>query len=157
MAIERTVVLLKPDCLQRGLVGKIVERIENRGFKIVGMKMMQADSTLLREHYAHLADKPFFAGIEAFMKSSPIIAMAVEGYDAPKVLRKMAGVTKASEAEIGTIRGDFALSIQSNILHCSDSSETAKAELKRFFKENELYNWTKLDSAIIYSEEDLAK
>jgi nucleoside-diphosphate kinase len=155
--METTVVLLKPDCLQRGLVGEVVHRFEARGFKIVGMKMLQADDKLLAEHYAHLADKPFFPMIRKFMQSAPIIAMAVEGLDSPKVIRAMTGVTNAREAAPGTIRGDYALSIQSNILHASDSSESAKKELARFFSEQELFNWNKIDQAFLYSEEDLGK
>lgn len=155
MPMEKTVILLKPDCLQRGLIGEVVTRFERRGFKIIGMKMIRADESLLKAHYAHLADKPFFPSIQKFMQSTPIIAMAVEGLDAARVVRAMTGVTKASEALPGTIRGDYAFSIQSNILHASDSKESAEKELKRFFTPAELHEWKKIDEAIIYSSEDL--
>lgn len=157
MPLETTVVLLKPDCLNRGLVGQVVARLEAKGLKIVGMKMMAANDKLLTEHYAHLADKPFFPMIRKFMQSAPIIAVAIEGLDAAKVVRAMTGVTNAREAAPGTIRGDFALSIQSNILHASDSSESAKKELARFFSKDELFRWKRIDEGVLYSEEDLGK
>ncbi len=155
MPIERTVILLKPDCLQRSLVGEVLSRFERRGFKIVGAKMLHADAKLLKEHYAHLADKPFFPMIEEFMSSTPIVAVALEGLDAVDVVRAMIGPTKARAAPAGTIRGDYAFSIQSNILHASDSAETAKKELARFFKSSELFQWKKIDEGILYSKEDL--
>jgi nucleoside-diphosphate kinase len=111
----------------------------------------------LKEHYAHLADKPFFPMIQRFMQSTPIIAVAVQGLDAASVVRAMTGITKASEAAPGTIRGDLAMSIQSNILHASDSSDSARKELARFFSKSELFDWKKIDESIVYSEEDLSK
>ncbi len=152
--MERTLVFLKPDCLQRELAGGVITRIERRGLKIVGMKMMRLGKEFLRAHYGHLADKPFFPRIEKFMSNGPVIAIAVEGFNAVEVLRKMAGVTKAYEAEPGTIRGDYGLSIQCNLLHCSDSKESAKKELERFFAKDELFEWKQANFDHLYSDEE---
>jgi nucleoside-diphosphate kinase len=154
MAIERTLVLVKPDALQRELVGQVISRIERRGFKIVGVKMALLDQKTLKEHYAHLAAKPFFPRIAEFMSSAPVIAMAIEGFDAVEVLRKMSGVTKSSAAEPGTIRGDFALSVMCNIIHASDSKEAAAAELKRFFKASELFDWKRANVENVYAPDE---
>jgi nucleoside-diphosphate kinase len=150
---EKTCVLIKPDAVQRGLVGKIIERFEQKGFKILGIKMVSVDDVLLAEHYSHIADKPFFAGVKDFMKSSPIIAMVIEGLDAVKAVRLIAGVTKAREADAGTIRGDFAMGMQANVIHASDSSENAEKEIKRFFKEEEIFNYGRCDFQVVYSGE----
>ncbi len=154
MAVERTLILLKPDTLQRGLCGKIIARLEKKGLHIVGMKMMHLDSAKCNEHYAHLVGKPFFPKLVAFMTSAPVIAMAAEGVEAVKVVRDMCGPTNARNAMPGTIRGDFALSTQYNIIHASDSVETAGKEVKRFFHDNELFSWERaLDSLTVAEDE----
>jgi nucleoside-diphosphate kinase len=141
MAIERTLVLLKPDALQRGLLGEVITRIERRGLQIAGMKMIKLDKAKCDEHYAHLVTKPFYPKLAAFMASAPIIAMAVEGPEAVRVVRDMCGPTNARNAAPGTIRGDFSLSTQYNVIHASDSLETANKEVARFFGKNELHEW----------------
>lgn len=154
--MERTLILIKPDAIQRGLAGSVLNRFERKGLKLAGVKMMQLTDELLREHYSHIADKPFFPGIASFMKSSPVIAVCVEGLDCVETVRRLCGVTKAREAEVGTIRGDFAMSIQTNIVHASDSLENAKAEVKRFFHENELFSYDLALSTNIYSSDELS-
>ena len=139
--MQRTLVLLKPDTIQRFLVGTLIARIEQKGLKIVGLKMMNMTKELCDEHYAHIAAKPFYPAILAFMTAGPMVAIAIEGHDAVMVIRKMCGLTAESEWVAGTIRGDYARSIDNNLIHSSDSEETAKAEVARFFKENELFNY----------------
>ncbi len=154
MAVERTLILLKPDCLQRGLCGKVISRLEGRGLHITGMKMMQMSQEKCNEHYAHLAGKPFFAKLVAFMASAPVVAMVAEGPEAVKVVRDMCGSTNARNAPAGTIRGDYSLSTQYNIIHASDSVETAAKEVKRFFHGDELFAWKRaLDSLTAADDE----
>jgi len=150
--MQRTFVLLKPDALNRGLVGKVIQRFEKKGLKLVALKMMALDDALLMEHYAHLADKPFFGGILEFMKSSPVVATVWEGNEAVNVVRAMCGVTNAREAAPGTVRGDYAMSIQNNVVHASDSEDNAKEEITRFFSEQELFGWKQIDEKYIYSK-----
>ena len=119
--METTLVLLKPGCVQRQLIGEVVNRFERRGLRISGMKMMQLSDEILREHYAHLVDKPFFPGLCASMQASPVVAMAISGVEAVQVVRTMAGVTNGRQAAPGTIRGDYSVSNQQNIVHASDS------------------------------------
>src|SRR6056297_474306 len=118
--MERILIILKPDALQRGLSGEIITRMERKGLKIIGIKMMNVDSALLKAHYAHLVDKPFYSDIEKFMKSSPVIAMAVEGKDCVESIRIIVGATDPSKADAGTIRGDMALATGRNLVHASD-------------------------------------
>jgi nucleoside-diphosphate kinase len=150
---EQTLILVKPDAIHRSLVGEIIKRFEMKGLKIVGLKMIQLEDVLLEAHYAHIKDKPFFAGIKKFMKSSPVIAMVLSGINAVSATRIIVGPTKAYEADAGSIRGDLSLSSQSNIVHASDSVETAKEEVKRFFKEDELFDYEKSDFSYIYADE----
>ena len=154
--MERTLVLIKPDAIQRGLIGKIIERFETKGLKIVGCKMMSLSDATLREHYAHIADKPFFGGIASFMSSSPVIAMCWEGLDVVETVRRLCGITKAREAEAGSIRGDFAMSIQCNVVHASDSLENAEKEVERFFKPEDIFEYDKGEYTHIYSEDERA-
>lgn len=153
--MERTLILIKPDAVQRGLAGSVLNRFERKGLKLVGVKMMQLTDDLLKEHYSHIADKPFFPGIANFMKSSPVIAVCVEGLDCVETVRRLCGVTKAREAAVGTIRGDFAMSIQTNIVHASDSLENAKAEVKRFFQDSELFSYDAVLATNVYSSDEL--
>lgn len=133
MGIEKTYIMLKPDCVNRGLMGEVISRIERKGYKIVDAKMMNLDEAILKEHYAHLADKPFFPEIVSFMTSGPVLGMIVEGENAVQGMRIIMGATKFEEATAGTIRGDFAHSTSENLIHGSDSLENAEIEIKRFF------------------------
>ena len=133
--IERTYIMLKPDAIERGLMGAVISRIENKGYKIVNAKMMNLNEEILKEHYAHIADRPFFPAIVEYMTRGPVFAMVVEGENAVKGMRIIMGATKFEEATAGTIRGDFANSTSENIIHGSDSLENAEIEIKRFFGE----------------------
>ncbi len=133
--MERTFVMLKPETVRRRLMGEIITRIERKDFKITAMKMMQLDEPLIREHYSHIADKPFFGDILKNMTSGPVVAMIVEGEDVVKGIRNLMGATKWLEAPAGTIRGDYANSTSENLIHGSDSVENAEIEIKRFFHE----------------------
>lgn len=152
--MQRTLVLIKPDALERGLVGRIIERFENKGLKIVGIKMLKMDPNMAKEHYSHLVDKPFYPSLERFMTSKPVIAMVLEGKDAVSVVRKIVGATNAREADPGTIRGDFSMSVSKNIVHASDSLETAQEEIKRFFSEDEIFIWERKEE-LFYAEDEL--
>ncbi|PIE85231.1 nucleoside-diphosphate kinase [Candidatus Gracilibacteria bacterium] len=147
--METSLILLKPDCVQRNLMGKVITRFEEKGLTILGMKMIQLNDELINEHYGFLSDKPFFPAIQAYMKSSPIVAMAIRGADAISTIRKLSGATNPVEAAPGTIRGDLALSIDGNIMHASDSKETAKEELERFFKPEEIFDYERLDQKVL--------
>lgn len=154
MATERTLIILKPDAVQRGLVGAVLSRFESRGFSIAGMKMVQLSQALLKEHYAHIADKPFFPGIASFMSSSPVVVAVIEGKEAVECVRAMCGPTNARKAAPGTIRGDFSLSMQCNVIHASDSLETAKKEIARFFKPDELHSYKRMLHDVTYSADE---
>ena len=131
--IERTYIMLKPDAIERGLMGAVISRIENKGYKIVDAKMMNLDEAILKEHYAHIADRPFFPEIVEYMTRGPVFGMIVEGENAVKGMRIIMGATKFEDATAGTIRGDFANTTAENVIHGSDSVENAEIEIKRFF------------------------
>lgn len=152
MVFEKTLIIIKPDAVQRNLVGEMIARFEKKGLKIAGLKMMNVEDAVIEEHYAHIKDKPFFPGIRDFMKSSPVIVMALEGVNAVSSVRMLVGVTKGWEADAGTIRGDFSLSTQSNLVHASDSVENGVVEIARFFKEGELFEYQKIDTDFVYAE-----
>ena len=152
--MQRTVVLLKPDTLQRGLVGEIIHRFERKGLKLVALKMMAVEDAVLDEHYAHHKDKAFFAGLKKFMASAPIVCMLLEGLDTVAVVRKMAGATNSREAELGSIRGDFSMSTSANIIHVSDSEASAKEEEVRFFDKEEVFDWQVAVSDYLYAEDE---
>lgn len=139
--MERTLILIKPDALARGLAGQVLSRFEQKGLKIAGLKMIQLDDALLKEHYSHLADKPFFPTIAEFMSRTPVIALCLEGLEAVAVCRKLCGVTNSRQADPGTIRGDLGMSMQANLVHASDSVETAVTEVARFFSAAELFDY----------------
>ncbi len=139
MNTEKTLVLLKPCVIKRNLIGEIISRFERKGLRVVGLKMMQLNDALLSEHYAHLAEKPFFQRIKDSMMSTPVVAMALEGVEAIEVVRLLAGVTNGRKALPGTIRGDYSMSFQENVVHASDGPDTAAVELKRFFKDEEIF------------------
>jgi len=141
MSLETTLILLKPDCVTKMQCGEVVKRFEAEGFKIRGAKMLEMGSGLLHEHYAHIADKPFFPNVVEFMTSSPIIAIALEGEDVIRRVRDLLGPTDSTQADPGTIRGDLGVDTQNNVCHASDSPESAVAELKRFFSEGEIFSY----------------
>ena len=150
---EKTLIILKPDAVHRGLLGEIITRFERKGLKIVGLKMIQLEDAIIDAHYAHIKDKPFFAGIKSFMKTSPVVLMALSGINAVSATRLIVGPTKAYEAGAGTIRGDFSLSTQSNIVHASDSIENGIEEVARFFEKDELFVYKRNDFDYINAEE----
>lgn len=139
--MERTLVLLKPDCIQRGLVGTLIQRFENKGLRLVAMKLVQASEDLASKHYAVHKDKPFYNSLLSFLTSGPTVAIVLEGREAVKVVRNLMGKTDGSESPPGTIRGDFALSIQNNLIHGSDSTDNAKSEIELWFNAEELLKY----------------
>jgi nucleoside-diphosphate kinase len=149
--MERTLILIKPDAIQRERAGEIVSAIERKGLQIIGLKMVALTDEVLREHYSHIADKPFFVNIRNFMKSTPVIAMAVAGVDAVQTVRTMCGVTLARSAAPGTLRGSMAMSVQCNLVHASDSLEVAEVEIARFFSQSELFKYEKILDRVIYA------
>ena len=153
--MERTLILIKPDAIQRGLAGRILSRFEDKGLKIVGIKFMNLSDEVLGEHYSHIANKPFYGGVKSFMQSTPVIALCLEGLDCVEAVLNMCGVTKARAAAPGTIRGDWAMSMQANLIHRSDTKEAAEAEITRFFKPEELFEYPSASTATIYSEDEL--
>jgi nucleoside-diphosphate kinase len=140
---ERTLVLVKPDGVQRLLTGRILARYEERGLKIVGLKLVRVDRDLAERHYAVHRDKPFFAGLVEFITSGPLVALALEGPNAIAIVRALNGATRPHEAAPGTIRGDFAVETAQNIVHASDSAETAVAELDLWFAAGELHVYSR--------------
>lgn len=152
--MERTLVLLKPDAVQRDLVGEIILRLERKGLKIVGLKFMRLSDELLQEHYSHLVDRPFFPEIKNFMQLTPVVALCLEGVECVNAVRQLAGITKAREAAPGTIRGEFAMSVQANLIHCSDSIETAEVEVPRFFKPEELFDYADALESYVYNSSE---
>ena len=152
--MERTLVIVKPVALQRNLMGEIFGRFERKGLKVVGLKMMQLEDLMLDEHYSHHKDKPFFDGLKKFMKSAPVVVAVLEGLEAISAVRLIVGPTKGRAADAGSIRGDLGMSGQANLVHASDSLENAEAEVKRFFKDEELFEYTKGDWEWVYGEEE---
>ncbi|MDE7380658.1 MAG: nucleoside-diphosphate kinase [Muribaculaceae bacterium] len=153
--MEQTLVILKPSAVERCLIGEVISRIEKRGLIICGMKMMQLDESILREHYAHLVDKPFFPSIVESMTASPVVVMCLKGVDVVNVFRTMTGVTNGRNATPGTLRGDFCMSGQANIVHASDSVENAKIEINRFFKPEEIFDYTPALIGYLYGTDEL--
>ncbi len=141
MSNQRTLVLCKPDAVQRGLVGRIVARFERKGLKIAGMKMLAVDEALASRHYAEHLEKPFYPELRDFITSSPVIAMAIEGENAVEVVRNLMGVTNPQDAASGTIRGDFGLDLTKNLVHGSDSLASAEREVGLFFEPDELFDY----------------
>jgi nucleoside-diphosphate kinase len=139
MATETTLILFKPDCVQKGLTGTVLARFESAGFRVKGLKMMNLTETVLKEHYAHVADRPFFPDIVAFMQSSPVVALALSGENVIAAVRDLLGPTDSKKAPAGTIRGDFGTDMMVNMCHASDSPEAAEAEVKRFFAAGEIF------------------
>jgi len=159
--MERTLIIIKPDGVQRGLIGEIIGRFEKKGIKIVGLKYMRLDEALLREHYAHVVDRPFFEAMEKFMKSSPVVIMALEGSQVVRIARMMAGT---DSIQMGTIRGDYGLGLKSetpdehslpgfyNVVHSSGNKEEAEEEIKRFFGPGEIFEYNKEEWRHVYGK-----
>lgn len=153
--MEQTFVILKPSTIQRGLVGQVIDRFQRKGLFIAGIKMMQLDEKILREHYAHLVERPFFPTLVKSMMATPVIVMCLKGKDAVEVVRAMTGATNCRKASPGTIRGDFGMSGQENIVHASDSVENAVIEINRFFRPEEIFDYSPLTLRAIYAPDEL--
>ena len=147
--MERTLVLVKPDGVQRGLIGEVISRLERRGLKLVGMKLMQVDDALARQHYGEHVDRPFFAGLVDFITSSPVVAMAWEAENAVEAVRNTMGQTNPTASPPGTIRGDLGLDIGRNLVHGADSPESAMRELTLFFTGAELLDYSRANDSWI--------
>lgn len=155
MSMQRTAVLVKPDGLQRGLIGEIMGRFERKGLKLIGLKMMRLTDELLDTWYVHHKDKPFFKDLKSFMTWTPIVAMVWQGQEAVSAVRKIVGVTKGYEAEAGSIRGDYAMSGSQNLIHASDEPGNAEKEVNLIFKPEELFEYANAAENLIYSESEL--
>lgn len=155
--MQRTVVLVKPDGLQRGLIGEIIQRFERKGLKLIGLKMMRLNDELLDTWYAHHKEKSFFADLKSFMTWTPIVAMVWEGQEAVFAVRKLVGVTKGYEAEAGSIRGDFAMSGSQNLIHASDEPANAEKEIALIFNTLELFEYENAEECLIYSDFERGK
>ncbi|NLX81421.1 MAG: nucleoside-diphosphate kinase [Proteiniphilum sp.] len=153
--MQTTLVILKPSAVQRNLVGQVIARFERKGLQIVGIKMVHLTESILEEHYSHLRDKPIFRRIADSMMVCPVIVMAIRGLEAVDVVRNLTGPTNGRYASPGTIRGDLSNSVQENIVHASDSLETANIELNRFFNKNEIFNYEQLSFANIYAVDEV--
>lgn len=153
--MQQSLILLKPSAVQRGLIGKVLNRFQEKGLIIAGMKMMQLSDEILTEHYAHLVDRPFFPSLVKSMQATPVVAVCLRGVDVVEVVRAMIGATNARKAAPGTIRGDFGMSGQENIVHASDSPENAEIEVKRFFRADELFDYTPITLSATYASDEL--
>lgn len=153
--MEQTFVILKPSAIRRSLVGNVLTRFQRKGLFISGIKMMQLTESLLREHYAHLVDRPFFPSLLQSMMATPVIVMVLKGKDAVAVVRTMVGATNCRNAAPGTIRGDFGNSGQENIVHASDSPENALAEIARFFRPDEIFDYPMTIAPAIYAPDEM--
>lgn len=149
---ERTFIMIKPDGVQRGLVGEIIKRFEQKGFQLVALKQTSPNEELLKKHYADLSARPFFAGLVKYMSSGPVVAMVWQGLNAVKTGRVMLGETNPADSLPGTIRGDLCVQIGRNICHGSDSVESAQKEIALWFADSELNNWTPAQSAWVYED-----
>ncbi|MFH1632275.1 MAG: nucleoside-diphosphate kinase [bacterium] len=149
---QRTLILLKPDALQRELVGEVLGRFERKGLKMIALKLTHLDDATLDEHYGHLKDKPFFGNIKKFMMQTPVVAMVLEGIGIIDEVRKIVGATNPREADAGTIRADLSMNMPSNMVHASDSPEAAEVEIKRFFNDDELFEYEKLTDKFHFGE-----
>ncbi len=150
--MERSLIIIKPDAVQRGLIGSIVTRLEQRGLKLLGLKMIQIDEALARRHYAVHEGKPFFDSLVQYIISAPSVVAVVAGKDVIQTVRNTVGATNPSQAAMGTIRGDFGLEIGRNLIHASDSPENGEQEVALFFKPEELVEWNRSTDAWIYEE-----
>ncbi len=147
--MQTTLILLKPDTIERSLVGQVISRLEAKGLKIVGLKMMQLNDDIINEHYDFLMDKPFFPMLKGYMQRTPVVAIAAKWVEAIKTVRNLTWATNPMEALPGSIRGDFALTIDANIIHASDTPETAEKELNRFFKGEGIFDYNKISDEVL--------
>ena len=152
---EKTLIIIKPDALQRNLMGEIISRFERKGLRVVGLKMVHLEDAIIDDHYKHLKEKPFFGRIKEFMKSSPVVVMVLSGINSISATRLIVGPTKGYEADAGSIRGDLSISGQTNIVHASDSLDNAKEEVKRFFKNEEIFEYSRIDFPFIYGSDEI--
>lgn len=152
--MQRTLVLLKPDCVQRRLMGKIISRFEEKGLKIAAMKMLQVTPELSRKHYAEHVEKPFYPSLEAFITSAPVVAMAIDGLEAIQVVRDILGATSGLKAAAGTIRGDYSSSRQMNLVHASDSEDSATRELNLYFSDDEFCDYEEAAIAFMRASDE---
>ncbi len=152
--MEQTLVIIKPDAVNRCLVGEVIKRFEQKGLQIKAIKMLMLQPYALKQHYAHHKDKAFFKELIKYMASIPSVLLVLEGKEAIDVVRKMVGSTQGREAQPGTIRGDYSVSNQSNIVHASENKEKAKAEIEMFFKEHEIHDYQKMHFDWIYSRDE---
>jgi len=152
--MQKTLVILKPDSVTRGITGEIISRLERKGLKLVGSKMVRLTEEQLKQHYAHLADKPFFPGIVEFMTSAPVILQVWEGKEVVEVVRLITGVTNSRQAQPGTIRWDFSMSIGNNVIHASENEQVAEEEVARFFDKDEIYSYSRADENMLYSPDE---
>lgn len=148
--MERTLVIAKPDAVQRGLVGEIIKRLEAKGLKLIGLKMASLDEAILRSHYQEHVGKPFYTGLEAFMKSSPVVLMAWEGFECTNSVRTIVGTTNPRQAAPGSIRGDLAIGVGRNLIHASDSKQSGEREVALFFEKDELFDYDKSEYMYLY-------
>lgn len=155
--MEKSLVLIKPNAVQRGLIGEIISRMEHKGLRIVGLKMLQLDDSVLNEHYAHLSERSFFQILKESMMKTPVVAICVEGMEAVETVRLMVGATNARKALPGTIRGDYSMSGEQNVIHASDSLENAQIEVKRFFRDDELFEYESAVTFFEYGKGEAAK
>ncbi len=153
--MEKTLVILKPCTIQRAIIGEIINRFEKKGLSLIGMKMVWLTDEVLNEHYAHLKSKPFFQRVKDAMRTCPVIVCCWQGKNAIEVIRQMAGPTNGRNALPGTIRGDYSMSVQENIVHTSDSPDTAEIELKRFFRPDEIFDYTPLLMSNLYADDEI--
>ncbi len=153
--MQRTLIILKPDAIQRGLMGRILTRFEDKGLKVVAARFARLSEQLLEQHYADHKERPFYPGLVRFMSESPVLFCVLEGVDAIAVCRKMMGATFGRDAEPGTIRGDFGVSRSYNLIHGSDSPEAAEKEVALFFDANEIVEWQPAGHTWVYDAEDL--
>jgi len=153
--MEKTLVIIKPGAIQRGFIGEVIRRFENKGLQLCGLKMMQLTDEILIEHYAHLAQRSFFKRIKDSMMITPVIVCCWKGLDAVHIVHAMAGVTNGREAAQGTIRGDFSISVQENIIHTSDTIENAGVELARFFSDDEIFEFGQNSLNFLYANDEI--
>lgn len=152
--MQRSLVLLKPDCVERKLIGQMISRFEAKGLRIVAMKMLRITPELSKKHYAEHVSKPFYPGLEAFVTSAPVVAMAIEGLEAITVIRNLLGATSGLKAAPGTIRGDFSCSRQMNLVHASDGEEAATRELELYFDASDFCDYAPLLTAVIQADDE---
>ena len=153
--MEKTLVIIKPGTIQRGLIGEVIKRFERKGLQLCGIKMMQLTDEILASHYAHLVQRPYFKRIKDSMMITPVIVCCWKGLDAVHIVHEMAGKTNGREAAFGTIRGDFSMSIQENIIHTSDTIENANDELVRFFNDNEIFEFNHAGLNYLYANDEI--